>query len=143
MWYKGPEFLQADELSFPNEPIPVPEGDCSIETKTKYKDSDIDSENNLSFSLFRKAGTEEMLLKISNNYFKIVRVLAYVYRFIRNCRRVSVEREGGGLSIQEISRAEAGLIKLVQEVEFREEMKALRDGKSVPTSSRLRFFLPF
>ncbi|GFR18834.1 DUF1758 domain-containing protein [Trichonephila clavata] len=64
------------------------------------------------------------LLKCSNNYTKLLHILSYIFRFIKNCRNPSVKRSGK-LHYSEVNEAELWLIKNLQTSAFKEEIDAL------------------
>ncbi|GFQ85426.1 hypothetical protein TNCT_17161 [Trichonephila clavata] len=67
------------------------------------------------------------LLKCSNNYTKLLHILSYIFRFIKNCRNPSVKRSGQ-LHYSEVNEAELWLIKNLQTTAFKEEIDALAKG---------------
>ena len=142
MWFKGPNFLTADEFLFPNEPIHVPEIDTLPETKTKYKQN-FENCNNVFLSLSRNSKFLDCILNVTNNYCKLVRILAYILRFSGNCRNGSVNRQLGSLTLNEIHLAEVALIRLLQQSEFPEEIGDLIKESRVSSSSKLKWFSPF
>ncbi|GFQ96893.1 hypothetical protein TNCT_560351 [Trichonephila clavata] len=73
------------------------------------------------FSLF------EDISKCSNNYTKLLHILRYIFRFIKNCRNPSV-KSSGQLDYSEVNEAELCLIKKLQASTFKEEIDALAKG---------------
>ena len=63
-----------------------------------------------------------------SSWSRLVRVLAYVQRFITNCRRKKDERGQGSLKLDEISDAEHVLIRHCQHDSFQDEIKQLQKG---------------
>ncbi|XP_045206090.2 uncharacterized protein LOC123558274 [Mercenaria mercenaria] len=61
---------------------------------------------------------------------RLLRVKAYVLRFIRNCRTVSRSRNSGSITLQELENAEMLLIRQCQQNFYSEELSNLQSGKS-------------
>ncbi|MCG8045043.1 MAG: hypothetical protein N0E48_05150, partial [Candidatus Thiodiazotropha endolucinida] len=72
-----------------------------------------------------------------SSWLRLKRILAWVNRFIGNCSKRSEHRLTGELLSDEMKQAEIQLVKFTQIVEFREEWKALSNGKALPSGSRL------
>ncbi|GBN71010.1 hypothetical protein AVEN_212655-1 [Araneus ventricosus] len=129
LWWKGPQFLR--EVDFPtdtgNDDASISLHDISDELK---KTSDYSP---LTFTVLNENSFIDGILKISNNYMSIIRVMCYVLRFIHNVK--NIERLTGNLTIKELQRAE---IYLVQQGEFAEEIKNLRKGATVPSNSKVK-----
>ena len=79
---------------------------------------------------------ELVVLAIFRNWFSAIRVLAWVTRFVNNCRS-GPERTSGALSLNELVSAERLILRLVQKVSFPEELDALRSRKGVSGLSKL------
>ncbi|XP_045188261.1 uncharacterized protein LOC123546137 [Mercenaria mercenaria] len=73
---------------------------------------------------------------------RLLRVTAYVLRFIRNCRTVSRSRNSGSITLQELENAEMLLIRQCQQNSYSEEISNLQSGKSrLPVVRQLRLYL--
>ncbi|GBN27766.1 hypothetical protein AVEN_31073-1 [Araneus ventricosus] len=111
LWWKGPQFLR--EVDFPtdtgNDDTSISLHDISDELK---KTSDYSP---LTFTVLNHNSFIDDILKISNNYMSIIRVVCYVLRFIHNVK--NIERLAGDLTIKELQRAEIYLVQLVQQEE--------------------------
>ncbi|GFT00568.1 integrase catalytic domain-containing protein [Trichonephila clavipes] len=64
------------------------------------------------------------LLELSNNYFKVINILSYIFRFNYNCRNKS--KKVGPLTVAEFKEPEIKLIKHAQ--------RSLFDKKEIPSS---------
>ncbi|GFX49173.1 integrase catalytic domain-containing protein [Trichonephila clavipes] len=64
------------------------------------------------------------LLELSNNYFKVINILSYIFRFNYNCRNKS--KKVGPLTVAEFKESEFKLIKHAQ--------RSLFDKKEIPSS---------
>ena len=70
-----------------------------------------------------------------------MRIQAWVYRFVYNCR-FGNQRSTGPLSSDEIRDAETSIIRQAQASSFREEYKALLNQRPLPTHSKLASLNP-
>ncbi|GBM27955.1 hypothetical protein AVEN_21954-1 [Araneus ventricosus] len=132
LWWKGPQLLR--EVDFPtdtgNDDTSISLHDISDELK---KTSDYSP---LTLTVLNHNSFIDGILKKSNNYMSIIRVMCYVLRFIHNVK--NIERLAGHLAIKELQRAEIYLVQLVQQGEFAEEIKNLRKGATVPSNSKVK-----
>jgi len=67
---------------------------------------------------------------------KLTRVVAWVLRFVANCRSRQ-ERRKGSLSPEELQNAEIRIIRDAQQEEFSEEYRELHENKPIPKKSCL------
>ncbi|GFV53907.1 uncharacterized protein TNCV_166741 [Trichonephila clavipes] len=81
-------------------------------------------------------------LKLSNDYFKIIRVLSFICRFVYNCKSKESKRIGP-LDLEELKKAEQLLLKLVQKEEFKVEMNGIQNSAMVSSNSRVKTLNPF
>ena len=92
-------------------------------------------------------GSITNILDISNHgsYMKLLRITAYVIRFIRNCRRDRISRKSGPLEVNEIQTAVNTWILDCQESTYTDEMSCLRGAQhrhtKVPRVRQLGLFL--
>ncbi|XP_055944621.1 uncharacterized protein LOC129975584 [Argiope bruennichi] len=133
LWFKGPSFLRSSE--YPNRDIltRVITDDFSKEFKPSSDSNCFISDNN---------NFLHNVLKISNSYSKLIRIVSYVHRFIKNCRRKN-DRSRGYLSPDELRQAEFSLVSLAQQSEFAKEMKDLRFAGEVSRQSQVKNLHPF
>ena len=68
---------------------------------------------------------------------KAVRVIAWVKRFIHNCRHQCMRNKESNLSQEEMSSAKVELLRHAQTEVFKEEIEVLRAKKNIPKSSKL------
>ncbi|GFV36985.1 integrase catalytic domain-containing protein [Trichonephila clavipes] len=133
LWWNGPKFLMSNQ--YPQRQLPV----AVIKDPGKLKNcSDFSS-------FFLDSATNSFvnnLLNLSNDYFKIIRVLSFICRFVYNCK--SKESKGiGPLDLGELKKAEQLLLKLVQKEEFKVEMNGIQNSAMVPSNSRVKTLNPF
>ncbi|GFQ74086.1 integrase catalytic domain-containing protein [Trichonephila clavata] len=77
----------------------------------------------------------------TNNFHKLIRILAFILRFIKNCK--PGVKQTLALTLEEYGLAEIFLIKHFQAGYFSTEIASLKKGSSVLPSSKLRFLNPF
>jgi len=74
---------------------------------------------------------------------KLLRVTAYILRFIYNAKANARERKKGGVSALERANASVVLIRIVQSEEFEADIKALKRKENVPKNSKLVSLNPY
>ncbi|GBM34142.1 hypothetical protein AVEN_18027-1 [Araneus ventricosus] len=131
LWWQGPEFLLRDITDPEEYPCPT---DKTFEQELKRNVT-------VSCAVTNDFDFLDKLLNLTNNYSKLIRILSFCCRFIKNCLHKNVET--GFLTAAELDNAEQLLIKQVQSTTFAKEITALQDGKSVPVSSKLKSLDPF
>ena len=75
-----------------------------------------------------------------SNWTRLVRVQAWINRFVNNCRQG--DRVSGELNIQELEAAELAIIYGAQQDAFGDDISALKKGKTLPAASRLAKMCP-
>ena len=73
---------------------------------------------------------------------KLVRVNAWVMRFVDNCRLPKELRDSGELSVDEIYDSEVKIVRVMQKEEFTTEYRSLTKKKTLSTSSRILSLYP-
>ena len=130
VWLKGPEFLNTYTEN----------QDCEILEKTSGKFNSCQE----STTIFFNAGIGPDW-RLSPNRFssltRLVRVKAWVTRFINNCS--SQCKESGELSAEEIELSTLQLIKEAQFMEFGDELTALSQKRTVAKNSPISALTPF
>ncbi|GFV99611.1 integrase catalytic domain-containing protein [Trichonephila clavipes] len=135
LWWNGPKFLMSNQ--YPQRQIPV----AVIKDPGELKNcSDLSN-------FFLDSATNSFvnnLLNLSNDYFKINRVLSFICRFVYNCKSKESKRIGP-LDLGELKKkkAEQLLLKLVQKEEFKVEMNGIQNSAMVPSNSRVKTLNPF
>ena len=76
-----------------------------------------------------------------SSYTKLLRVLAWILRFLRNLRRV--DKTLGALTASELHDSRHQLLQLVQQDTFPAEYDALLHNRPLPASSKIVGFQPF
>ena len=68
--------------------------------------------------------------------------MAWVNRFIENCKRDAAFRMTGELTADELKRSEVELFRRTQQSEFQDEYKALVNRRPLPSNSKLLSLKP-
>ncbi|GFT40338.1 integrase catalytic domain-containing protein [Trichonephila clavipes] len=127
-WWTGAEFLSNSEFPKNFQQV-VPELDyltenekeTVVQERKKLLESDRSEETVLLNS--DSSSILDELLELSNNYFKVINILSYIFRFNYNCRNKS--KKVGPLTVAEFKESEIKLIKHAQ--------RSLFDKKEIPS----------
>ncbi|GFX06023.1 integrase catalytic domain-containing protein [Trichonephila clavipes] len=102
LWWHDPELLQSIySTTVIAEPTQRDGFDCELRVSERTLETSLLSSKNFDFF--------NHLMDLSNNYFKIIHIVSYIYRFIENCR--SKVKKRGPLTTSEVNDAETWLIK--------------------------------
>ncbi|GFX32200.1 integrase catalytic domain-containing protein [Trichonephila clavipes] len=127
-WWTGAEFLSDSEFPKNFQQV-VPELDyltehekeTVVQERKKLPEADRSEETVLLNS--DSSSILDELLELSNNYFKVINILSYIFRFNHNCRNKS--KRVGPLTVAEFKESEIKLIKHAQ--------RSLFDKKEIPS----------
>lgn len=81
----------------------------------------------------------ELLPQVSS-FKRLLRIIAYCYRFINRCKK---KIKVGVLTVEEISQAENAVSSLVQKEAFSQELHCLQTGRSIKSDSALIALDPY
>ena len=110
MWWRGPNFLSMPEDAWPKTEIDAtPEATLEVRKKARAT-FDVPGTESVLFALTRKT-TWRLDPSRYSRWTRLLRVRAWVHRFVNNCGKPPEERSSGELSSQEISDAETDIIK--------------------------------
>jgi len=134
-WWEGPDYLSQSEEQWPAMNLPVFNQD-NQEKKCKFVST-----------VFVSTEAKQQPMKIQwkgtrldpecfASWFKYIRVLAYVLRFINNSSSPAKKIEGV-LTVDEIRDAEMIVISQAQQEAFQEELSSLRRGQPLPVNSKI------
>ena len=133
LWWEGPQWLSLTQPFWPKKP-----------------DIGGDPEEVLDVCMAAAVKCAAPLIpyKRYSSYLRHQRVLAWIFRFIRNCRRhrVSTHIPPSGdphLSVSELTAAENHLLKQAQQEHFQAEISSLKTSRSLRTGSNLLSLRPF
>lgn len=133
-WWNGPSFLHEENIAFESESVVM--GDY------KSTHEELNPAERKAMTMTLDNNFLNKILSVYNNFYEILCVFSYLYRFIENCRN-PLNRQIGPLTISEIQRAETRLVKLVQQEEFRSEVKDLASKGIVSPQSKIKNLYPF
>lgn len=137
LWWNGPPFLHKFGFDL-----------SSVSTKKKnLQNSNIPEERKVSMIVapLKKNPHEVFWNSILNKYSsfsRLQRVIAFVFRFATNLKSHSDQAVTGPLTVDELARAEATVIKTLQELYFATELKELKQNK-ILSNKNLRSLNPF
>ena len=130
LWWCGPPWLQDSEekwdagRDFPQHPIPSEERELP--------------------QIALVANTTQLpLLQRTSSYDRLMRITAWMFRFVKNCRRKDERLVCSNLTVHEIGQAEEFWWRTVQESEFLEEMSDLKTKGRLKGTSKILTFHPF
>ncbi|GFU49374.1 integrase catalytic domain-containing protein [Trichonephila clavipes] len=129
MWFSGPD-LQTDEYE-DNQLFPDPS--YRDELKCAVTHSMTECSSNFYDELFN----------ITNNFIKLIRIFSFIFRFINNIKAKESCNKEKYLTADEVKRSMEFLAKIAQLSEFKAEIDALKKGKGVSKTSKLKALDPF
>ncbi|GFV15338.1 integrase catalytic domain-containing protein [Trichonephila clavipes] len=124
MWFSGPD-LQTDEYE-DNKFFPDP----------SYRD-ELKCAVTLSITEFSSNFYDE-LFNVTNNFIKLIRIFSFIFRFINNIKAKESRNKEKYLTADEIKRSTEFLAKIAQLSDFKAEIGALKKGKGVSKTSKLK-----
>ena len=133
LWTQGPKFLQ-----LPSGQLIVEESPSTFE----FSECHLKEQKKIIVTTVTQFQLEPVILKFSS-FTKLCRVISWCQRFISNSSKSSHERTKGPLTTTELSSAIIRIVKLVQQVEFGEELRLLKAGKPLNASSKIISLCPF
>lgn len=80
------------------------------------------------------------ILRRYSSFKRLCRVVAYVRRF---CFAFKKNKRSGPLEVEEINEAERTVIRWVQQEEFSQELRCLKQNRELPRKSSLMSLRPF
>ncbi|XP_061719560.1 uncharacterized protein LOC133526796 [Cydia pomonella] len=131
LWWTGPDFLHHSIIQFPMIPNTNADNLPEVSLHTNAQ-ANINENDNLITKL------------ITNNskLTKLIRIVAYIYRFIHNCKNKN-NKTTSNLTYTEIKSSKTKLLQLAQQESFPEDYKLLSLGKPLQSKSRLLSLTPF
>ena len=132
-WFTSASFLSKDEELWPNDEVGDLDGeDPEIRQKSVlFAMCVIDEPTGIDLNRF-------------SNWLRLKRVVAWIYRFGSNCTTPKKTRKmDKALSLEELTTAEAHIVKEVQQEAFQDELRIIKGGKAVPHTNKLSPLCPF
>ncbi|XP_043862004.1 uncharacterized protein LOC122756464 [Drosophila santomea] len=127
LWWRGPAWLHLKQEQWPSELLVHPETELEqrpVKCHTVAVPSAVE------------------ILERFSAFDRALRVLAYVFRFVKSCRREGVA-SSAELTAAELSEVQERLIVLTQKNEFPAEYKVLSNKQPVPPASAISNLNPF
>ncbi|CAB3991157.1 Hypothetical predicted protein [Paramuricea clavata] len=151
LWWNRPEFLKESRDKWPEEKFAEQNAQVFAEMKPERKgdavcfnatqEDEREEEWHLKPSRFSKwyrlSLTKRLELGLS-----LVRVRAWVHRFIANCRKLKKDRVSGELTANELQGVEEIIIREAQMEVYCQEITALKEKKSLPKRSSILNLTP-
>jgi hypothetical protein len=123
LWWSGPTFTNDDESSWPRTSITITE-DQLPEMKQ------------VTALVIQQSESWSAITKFSE-FLKLQRVMAYVWRFIDNCKSVNPKRSQA-LTVSEMSSSLSCIIRIVQREAFHSEITDIQEGKQIDKKSLIK-----
>ena len=130
LWWNGPKFVMECKVTWPKKEI-VKGPEIETETKKAYQEFTM-----LTVSS-KKAESDCIEPSVYSSWQKLVRVQAWLVRFVENCQVKKAERVQGELSVDEIEAAEMYIIRQTQREFLTQEYISLASSKEVPGDSKI------
>ncbi|GBM65941.1 hypothetical protein AVEN_152158-1 [Araneus ventricosus] len=99
-WWEGPEWLYLSPEEWSKEDFSADEKEIALEKKKKI------------VSTLINLNTSDLVLTRFSSYRKTIRLVAWICRFVYNCKHQNKKKDG--LTVSEINEAENLLIRLIQ-----------------------------
>lgn len=151
LWWNGPEWLKRDESEWPK-PSRAPSAEESLVIQKEIRPLKV-----------AVVTTDNWLLDTFESISRLNLVTAFVFRFVNNLKAAVELRKAGNPPTKppirqqaenvmehvkpvhriELNQAEAFWIKQTQSSAYAEELKFLREGKTIPRKSKLIALAPF
>ncbi|XP_037930619.1 uncharacterized protein LOC119665470 [Teleopsis dalmanni] len=137
LWFYGPQFLHGDKQRWPV----AYDKHWNIDYEHKF---DLKEQTTSLASM--TTSQEEMIYTINHrNSFKVLnRIVAYVLRFIKQCKVKNHQRKSSILLTPEkLNESLNTIIKVIQSADFKDEMRKLLKSYAISPSSLLNGLAPF
>ena len=135
-WWSGPDFLQREELDWPVSQIDTDRVSEATEIKKPAQASPQACRSNGDWTVISVHEDDHRLdPKRFSSWTKLIRIQAWIRRFMDNCRNPN--RERGELKAEEIEDAAIQVIRLAQRKAFPDEYLALQRQRQLPKKSKL------
>ena len=133
LWWYGPPWLKnnvkgwgppSSKIEFPEHPIPS-------------------EERELPEMAFVALSTDLSLIERTSSYDRLIRITAWMFRFVRHCRKRDKQTSHSTLAVHELDHAEEFWCCTVQSLAFQEDITYLKMKGAFRQSSKLLKFHPF
>ncbi|XP_050684782.1 uncharacterized protein LOC126979511 isoform X7 [Leptidea sinapis] len=130
LWWSGPQFLQQDQSIWPQ--FPRSHDKSTLPETVRIFHVNVDGENVIS-TLFNRC----------SNFNALQRIVAFMSRFLKNCKLQNQNRTFGPLTTCELNNSLNLILKICQQESFPEEYNLLTSGKLLPPKNKLLSLSPF
>jgi len=131
LWWTGPQWLLRPRVDWPS--------------RVTADDEDIPEVRCIKLALVAVSASNTVLDRYSK-WNSLIRTTGWLLQFSHNAKATKITRLPnmyGPLTVTELAKAQTVWLQYVQSIEFKEELTALRIGKSVSSKSRLKSLNPF
>ena len=135
-WWSGPAFLKIDKSKWPETLVPLPPQTLN-ETRKKFNETFVTQTNPTDSFERNKSDCWRLKPERYSDWSRLLKIYAFVYRFLENCKLSRTERKFGPVEASELQDAENQILKMTQMRYFAGEYAALSADKSLPCSSKL------
>ncbi|XP_064475507.1 uncharacterized protein LOC135389381 [Ornithodoros turicata] len=141
LWWRGPEWLQREEVCWPEPYVHTAPDDRAPNVVDEERAG---ASSPPPYLILGVADTEGRLLQLErfSKLSRVLRVTAWVMRFVAKCRRTE-DTPTGPLTTEEIRAAETYWIRRTQDEQYQPEIHALSKQRSVSPESELFQINPF
>ncbi|XP_067040969.1 uncharacterized protein [Acropora muricata] len=140
IWWQGPKFLKKPESEWPENLIQA-SSSSHKEFRSRGRFSKAETNKGQESTLIAATINESRDWRLNPQRFsswtRLLRVHAWVSRFLDNCCLSKDQRITGELTTDEIRNAENQIIAQAQQQAFPDEYRMLAQGKNLPHSSKL------
>lgn len=130
LWWTGPPWLPLDPSQWPKR-------------ESTAVDLPVEEERDVCLATVSLSAEPVVPFNRYSSFARTQRVVAWILRFVGNCRRPRAATEKLSLTVFELNTAEKYLLKFSQETQFFSEISALKAKKSLPHGSNLLSLHPF
>lgn len=128
LWWNGPQFLLQDESGWP-------------QRRFSYDNTADKEARKFKVHAFAVTIEPDIFIRFSS-FDRLVRIVAYCFRFASNVRLLIQNRNFESLRVEEINNALCALIKIVQQV-FKDDIAKLKAKNRVGRKSKLKSLNPY
>ncbi|XP_062538372.1 uncharacterized protein LOC134206660 [Armigeres subalbatus] len=131
LWFEGPLWLRQDRATWPSCTVPLPDIEQTL------------LEERSTVALPARAKLPSELFALRSSFTDLVRLVAYIRRFVHNCSPNNLaSKRSGTIKLQELNETTEVLVRLAQGDSFPEEVAALSRSREVKTSSKIHALNP-
>ncbi|XP_062704653.1 uncharacterized protein LOC134286958 [Aedes albopictus] len=131
IWKNGPPWLRGPEVNWPSEA-----------KETDFSEEELETRKIVSH-IVQAPFEPHALFSLRSSLEPLLRIVAFCLRFCRNCRSPKQRNRSTCLTVEEISSAKLGLVKLAQAECFALDIGHLEKHLNVSRKSSLRRLCPF